>query len=192
MLSSGLNNVAQYVSFNNMVFQQADTKSSYKLLGEAGSRTLVVQWENVWIYVAGYSFSGKDAENVTIQMRLNESDSSLEVLFLAVYPYICTTQRWNRFGIKGQGNDLHMRCNEGVNSDWTRSFMKTEDDTNLYYASEDSNVENGFTFKFVPGAACATPASQPTDLTASSTTTSASLQFTLAPSVADHYLLVWS
>ena len=190
---SSISNVAQFCNWNKYLFQIADSKISYKVEGTAPNRTLVVQWENLWLYMSGYSFSGEDADTVSFQMRLNEADSSLEMVFIKGWPLSYTGNRYNQLGIKGENNDIHCRHNatSGMSKDWTMTRLSTTVQ-NLYYDGTESNVESGFTFKFVPGAPCATPTVQPTNFVAVSTTNKVALTFDLPYGQSDYYLVTWS
>ncbi len=173
---------------NTDVFGMADTEISYKLLGEAPNRTLVVQFKNVYV---GLNWDGSETAPVNYQVRLNETTNTVDMVFDGWLDNVADYSKNIRVGIKGNNGDVHVRAydwNLDV-QDWQNTVKSTEDET-LDWNSE-CNLVDGLTYTFTPCADCVVPTAQPTNLQVNITTDILKGSFTPAE-VADHYLVLLS
>ncbi len=164
---------------NTDVYGSDSTVISYKLIGEAPNRVLVVQYKN---WGLGLDFWGENIKAVDMQIKLYEANSNIEFVF----------RNWNNFngsskscrvGLRGNEDDIQCRYN--ANDDWQNTIAKMGDA--LIYFGDDSNITDGLTFTFTPPSACEVPASQPSSLQYEVSTTQINGSFEPCEN-ADHYL----
>lgn len=160
----------------------ATTEISYKLIGKAPARTLVVQYKNLGQETAFYGDNPVDSVN--LQIRLTEGTNAISFVL----------DRWVnhnsvkniRIGIKGASvEDLHMRMT--VNPDWTGTMASTKDE--MIRWDNENKPADGLTFTFTPPGMCDRPAIQPTGLLLTATSTEVTGNF-MPTDQADHYLVV--
>ena len=173
---------------NADVFGMADTEISYKLLGEAPNRTLVVQFKNVYV---GLNWDGSETAPVNYQVRLNETTNTVDMVFDGWLDNVADYSKNIRVGIKGNNGDVHVRAYDWDLDvqDWQNTVKSAEDET-LNWNSE-CNLVDGLTYTFTPCADCVVPTAQPTNLQVNITTDILKGSFTPAE-VADHYLVLLS
>lgn len=184
--ASGVEN-AIGAAVNASVAGRSTTEVSYKLIGTAPNRTLVVQYKDLGMAV---NYSASRYASVDYQIRLNETTNTVDMVFNGWLDEIEDNSHWVRVGIKGNNNDLHMRYYDG-DCNWQSTIKSSEDasDDMMLKWNKDCGLTDGLTFTFTPCADCATPATQPTDLIVAPTSDTMSGRFT-ATEGADHYLVV--
>ena len=170
------------------VYGKADTEISYKLLGEAPNRTLVVQFKNVYV---GLDWWGELTAPVNYQVRLNETTNTINMVFDGWLDSIADNSKDVRVGLKGNNGDVHMRAydwNLDV-QDWQNTVKSTEDESLTW--DKDCKLVDGLTYTFTPCADCTAPTVQPTNIQVAITTDIIKGSFTPVE-VADHYLVLLS
>ena len=179
------NNSALHDAFGiilrNGVYGYDDTEISYKLEGEEGSRVLVIQYKNLGLQTNS-NWEKDDYAKANIQYRLYEATGNVEMKVSGFKPYEGIESRFHfmRIGILGDPNDRLLIYNyEGTE-------FGTRDNTISY--SADSYPADGTTYTFVAPDPCETPATAPTDLVLTSTSTQISGTFT--PATSDYYLVL--
>ena len=157
-----------------------DTEISYKTEGEAGSRVLVIQYKNIDLrgtYNAANDYCGAKAN---IQYRLFEATGNLQIKVSGFKPENTGSSNFMRLGIVGdKGDRLLVTSYDG-------SQFGTGTSSITY--SADSYPADGTTYTFVAPEPCETPATAPTELALTSTSTQISGTFT--PGAADYYLVL--
>lgn len=160
------------------------TEFSYKVVGEAPSRTLVVQFKD-W----GPKFSWEDGGDVkmNMQIRLNEAGNTVQFVFGACLDTISDSGKPTRIGLRGSYDDL-LTLTDGE-TEGMINYVATPGDNSVWL--EAAMITSGITYTFTPPAACEAPTSpfEITDLVA--TTNLVSLQWKPLAD-ADHVLLLLS
>ena len=120
---------------NTDIYGSDSTVISYKLLGEAPNRVLVVQYKN---WGLGLDFWGENIKAVDMQIKLYEANSNIEFVF----------RNWNNFDgySKGtrvglRGNEDDMQCRYNANDDWQNTIARMGDA--LIYFGDNSNISCG-------------------------------------------------
>lgn len=160
------------------------TEFSYKVVGEAPSRTLVVQFKD-W----GPKFGWDDGGDVkmNMQIRLNEAGNTVQFVFGACLDTISDSGKSTRIGLRGSYDDL-LTLTDGE-TEGMINYVATPGDNSVWL--EAAMITSGITYTFTPPAACEAPTSpfEITDLVA--TTNLVSLQWKPLAD-ADHVLLLLS
>lgn len=161
----------------------ATTKISYKVVGEAPNRTLVVQYKDIGVNNVRWE---QQYKAVQLQMRLHEDTGSIDIITRDWCPD--NDALWGcyvKVGIKGTDDDRLM-----LNKSFSDFTLDTGTMVSIDY-SNDSYPADGQTYTFTPPADCSAPAAQPTGLVLNPRSDNVSGSFT--PSVsADHYLVLVS
>ena len=163
-----------------------NTEVSFKVIGEAPGRQLVVQWKNLIMQVD--SWSGLEVKaTVNFQIKLSEN-GDVDFCFNNFQPNDGVTMNYNdqfKIGLRGTGNDYLIKS--GSFSDDATSYGN---DNGMAWRA-NAYPADGTTYHWDAPEDCAAPASQPTALELSATSTQVSGQFT-AETSADHYLVLIS
>lgn len=162
----------------------ATTEISYKVIGTAPNRVLVVQFKDVQLNRSNNTTP--DYTTVNFQIRLQETTNKVEYVFTG---WVATTtiQKNIRTALKGsyQGDAY------GRYSATGGSWLNTSPSPTGALAWRDIVVvPDNLTFTFIPPADLVTPATQPTGLNLTSTSTNVSGSFTAT--TADRYLVLLS
>ena len=143
---------------------------SYKTIGEAPDRELVVQFSDYYISTTLW---GDDLTPVDFQIRLCETTNDIEMIFNG---WVAEEGKSYgiRIGIKGEPGQTQTLTSES--GDFQN--MSTTSSVNMVYFSSTSNVVDGLTYTFTAPMQCEMPASQATGLTMSSTSETIEGSFT--------------
>ena len=166
---------------NAGIYVNPTTEISYKLIGEAPNRTLVVQFKD-W----GPCF-GWDAESVVgmnMQLRLNETSNTIDFVF-GDFNYEGDATKGTRFTLRGYYDDV-LSLTEGE-EEGMLNCVAVADDNQLYIGKDV--IINGLTYTFTPPAACVEPTGQIIIEDLVSTTNSFFIEWENAND-ADHILLL--
>lgn len=182
-LSSGADiNVIGAVS-NGQVYGLSNTEISYKVIGNAPNRSLVIQYKNLGL-------TDRWGENVVdtaqLQLRLYETSGKIEILF----KHWATTETSSmklRIGIKGSMTDDRLLLNSSAQS-YSDVLGTTSNSASISWISSCYPAD-GQTYTFTPPADCETPTTQPTTLKLSSGSNYLAGSFSKADA-ADHYLVL--
>ncbi len=166
----------------NGMFGYDDTQISYWLEGDD---VLCIQYKNIGIQTASYMSDRKDVAKATIEYRLYGKSGNIEIKVSGFKPYDdADVGNWNfmRIGILGDSGDfLQVQSYDGT-------VISANDNSISYNA--DSYPADGTVYTFVAPEPCETPATAPSALELSSTSTQVSGTFTAGSS--DHYLVIAS
>lgn len=167
---------------------QETTEVSYKLLGEAPNRVLVVQFKDLPI---GLNWSGEYMGGLNSQIRLYETTNRIEIIFgafTAPEGYEETT-RDLRTGLRGTGDDRLIVGRPDWEQDYTFDQYIAEAGGSGTMGVCATNLTSGLTYTFdIPGK-CVTPVETISDLVVKSTTTEIYGEFT-ATTDADKFLVL--
>lgn len=159
------------------------TKVTYKVLGEEGKRVLVVQWKDL---SAMQGFWGDDVVTGDMQMRLYEETGNISVIYNGWAPE-STEDSYNIFSrllIHGSDDDKVM-----FSGSWAEPTLTIKEAT--ITLSQTEYPADGTIYTFEAPGDCAAPATIPTDLQLTSTSTAISGSF-VKTADADHYLVLLS
>jgi hypothetical protein len=137
--TSGYANVIS--AFNQDLQGQTGATLTYKLIGTAPNRTLVVQWSNY------KRWNGSGTMNFNFQIRLNETSNTVEI----VYGTMTTVSTYTAaVGLRGASNSV---TNTRTS---TTNWMATTAGTNSSTVTLSSTVfpASGTTFTWVPPVPC--------------------------------------
>lgn len=176
----GKNNVIG-IGINTDVVGTPTTEISYKTIGAAPDRVLVVQFKN-WVLATDSWGGGK--ETVNLQIRLYETSNNIEFVFKN-WKYNNDTSQGGYVGLKGNDNDLHLRYSDTNN--WNNTLLSGT--SKQMYWKKDVYPADGLTYTFTIPSDCEKPSGQPSELklTASSINIEGNFK---ATSTADHYLTI--
>lgn len=162
------------------------TEVSYKVVGEAPNRTLVVQYKNV-----GVKMSWNSAVACDMQIRLNETSNTIDIVyngwtdeFTGDYEFVSKTMY---VGLKGTLDDIYTRTYNTETCDWQNTIAGSAD--SALKLSGTCNLVDGLTYTFIPPTDCVAPTVQPTDLVLNSGSSFLKGSFTAAEDV-DRYLVL--
>jgi hypothetical protein len=163
---------------NSVTKADTNTEISYLLSGSTGSRVLTIQFKKI---ILTYSTTATNV--VDIQIRLYEADNKVELIFNDFD--ISSDFNWAEIGLKGNvlGNTKFVTISQ--NNNWSTATASASGNVSF----RGTVCDNGATFTFTPPPACATPASQPTDLQLTTASDNISGSFT-ATEDADKYLVL--
>ncbi len=173
--------------YRSTVAAIASTEISYKTVGEAPNRQLIVQFKDLQLLVD--SWKGEQVrDTVSLQMRLSES-GKIEMITSGFEPCAEAADAMNyndgfRIGLRGQDKDVIAKS-----SAFDGSSFSTSTSTGYISWRGSSYPADGLTYTFTPPEDCAAPATQPTELQLTSTTLSVDGSFK-AVDAADHYLVL--
>lgn len=162
------------------VYGLDNTEISYKMTGTAPNRVLVVQYKNLGLNTQLWS---ENYVPVQLQIRLNESDGSFDVVFNGWDPDDEEMISYLTLKIGAKGDDKDILLLSGSYSDFT---LSSSESTTIPWNNE-TYPSDGQTFRFTPPADCETPAAQPTELVLNSHSTKMEGNFKTTDA-ADHYL----
>ncbi len=161
-------------------FGYDDTQISYWLEGDD---VLCIQYKNVGLQTASYMSDRADVAKATIEYRLYKNTGNIEIKVNGFKPYDdADVGSWNfmRIGILGDPGDfLQIQSYDGS--------VISANDNSISYGS-DSYPADGTIYTFVAPEPCETPATAPSNLELTSTSTQISGKFTAGSS--DHYLVL--
>lgn len=180
--TSDLTNVIAAVT-NGEVRGLDETELSYKLMGEAPARVLVVQYKN-W----GLTDRWGDGVIATaqLQFRLYESSNKIEIIYKD-WKISLNSILAIRAGIKGNSDDrLIIRSK---NDSWAGVLDTTIDADKTIEWNEKSYPADGLICSFTAPENCVAPDTQPTGLNLTGGSISVSGNFIKSPA-ADHYLVL--
>lgn len=157
-----------------------NTEISYKLIGTAPNRTLVVQYKNL---AQNTQLWDENYVSTQLQIRLNEADSSFDIVFNDWDPNDegMVSYLTLKIGAKGEGTDMLLL------SDSYTDFVLSSDESSTIPWNNNLYPANGLTLRFTPPADCEKPAAQPTELALNSYSTKIEGSFKKTDA-ADHYL----
>lgn len=169
------------VVVRNGVYGYDDTEISYKLEGEEGSRVLIIQYKNIGLQTNS-NWQKDDYAKVNIQYRLFEATGNVEMKVSGFKPYdgVESRNHFMRIGLLGDPQDRLLVY------DYNGTEFGSKDNFITY--SADSYPADGTTYTFVAPEPCETPATAPTELALTSTSTQISGTFTVG--AADYYLVL--
>ncbi len=124
------------------------TEISYKLIGEAPNRTLVVQFKDLGL---GVGWSAEEVAKNNYQIRLNENGNTIEMVFGA-FEYQEENSMYTRYALRGYYEDM-VSLAEGEEPGMLNYYAAPGDNTAPY----GTETVPGTTFTFAPPAACETP-----------------------------------
>lgn len=169
-----------------------DTKISYKVTGEEGSRVLIIQYKNLrFMDRWGEEFLNK----AQLQFRIYEGSNKIEIIYKDWKRNDTGYALDTRVGIKGSmKGDMNNNIPDDVlmlkaSSNWSEA--STTSNTNGLSWGSESYPPDGLTFTFIPCKDCEAPTAQPTNLILEPKTISVSGSFDKT-ATADHYLTVIS
>lgn len=117
----------------------------YQTIGSSPSRTLVVQWKNARSF-------GINNQRYNFQIRLNEADNSVEVVYGDCNFAGVAATPGPQVGLRGSSNaDFNNRLvNAGSGHDWNNSIQGIGNSNNLAIVASTVAPVNGRTFKWTP------------------------------------------
>ena len=164
----------------NGTFGYDDTQLSYWLEGDD---VLCIQYKNVGLQTASYMTDKKDVAKATIEYRLFQKSGNIEMKLSGFKPYDDADVGYSNFmriGILGdEGDFVQIQSYDG-------SVISARDNSIDY--SADSYPADGTIYTFVAPEPCETPATPPSNLQITTTSTQVSGSFTAGSS--DHYLVL--
>ncbi len=166
---------------NADVVKNETTEISYKVIGEAPNRTLVVQYKD-WGVLLGWSEESRATLN--FQIRLNETSNTIDLVFGEAVGSADYSKGF-RMGLKGYYEDLFTLA-EGE-EEGMANFVGSADDNAPYL--DATMIVNGMNFTFTPPAECVTPEGVPSDLVLNSSTLEIFGKFTTTDD-ADKFLIM--
>ena len=166
----------------NGMFGYDDTQISYWLEGDD---VLCIQYKNVGLQTASYMTDKKDVAKATIEYRLYQKSGNIEMKLSGFKPYDDAdvgNSNFMRIGILGDTGDfIQIQSYDG-------SVISAKDNSVSYDA--ENYPADGTVYTFVAPEPCQTPATAPSNLVLSTTSTQISGSFTAGSS--DHYLVLAS
>lgn len=160
------------------------TEISYKMIGEAPDRILVVQYKNLGVKTSRW---GEGQTTTQLQIRLHETTGKVEIVFKDWYPNNADMSNISlKIGVKGEDEDRLL-----VKSSNYKTVTGSTSSSTLISWSNTCYPADGLTYTFTPPAECEAPASQPTNLKYASTSIQITGSFTKT-TAADHYLVLLS
>jgi hypothetical protein len=162
---------------------KADTSS--KICWQHIGDTIVFQWSNVRRY-------GK-SESFDIQMRLNTTTHQIQFVYNLITGPGATTDKQPQVGIRSSSSSYKNLKIESGSESWGSPLMGTSSSNTCRFTSDSPSktFTSGLTYTFDEPLPCASPTSQPTNLTFS-TITAKSVNGSFVLSAADNYLIVRS
>ena len=162
-----------------------NTEISYKIVGEAPNRSLVVQYKDVVVQTTGYVCD--------LQIRLNETINTIDIVYHGWNDQWTEDDKYVSMdicvGIKGNDGDAQSRGFADEDEyDWSNTF--TEYGEAILVWGMENSPEDGLTFTFTPGSDCTTPTVQASDLELEIGSTVINGSFTPAEEGADRYLIL--
>lgn len=171
------------------VLGSEETELSYKVLGEAPSRVLVIQYKN---WGLGNRWNDEQAAKAQLQFRLYETSNKIEMIYKDWMPTINMTAISIRIGIKGSlENDRLVVKSSNDDDSWTENLITIISAESTGKWGSECYPPDGLTYTFTPPADCEVPTTQPTDLKLVSGSDKVSGTFSKVD-VADHYLIMMS
>lgn len=173
--------------FRGIVCAIPETEISYKTVGEAPNRQLVVQYKN--LQLCADTWSGLSVrDTLQIQYRLHEG-GTIEIQTYGFEPSaeVASEMGWRdyiKMGIRGTGTDRLMKKGNFMSDDFSTSESILS--WNGTYFPADGTI-----YTFTAPEDCDSPAAGATNLVAEPTSNSISGQFTPS-ATADHYLVLVS
>ena len=188
ILASKADNNLVGMFYRSSVGRIPSTEISYKVMGEASNRELIVQFKDLQLCVE--SWNGINVrDTVQFQIHLHESTGNVEMMFNGFEPSAAAAENmnWNdafKIGIRGEYGDLLTK-----DGNFTSDIFAVKDASISW--SSSTFPADGLTYQFIAPEDCAAPSAQPTALTLATTTLGVSGSFT-ATDAADHYLVLIS
>ncbi|HRG58527.1 MAG TPA: GEVED domain-containing protein [Bacteroidia bacterium] len=136
---------APTISTASAVCTQYTGEIRYQTIGSSPSRTLVVQWKNA-------RATSINNQRYNFQIRLNESDNSIEVMYGDCNFASVAATPGPQVGLRGNTNtDYNNRLvNAGSGHDWNTSIAGTANNSNLAVVAATVAPVSGRTFKWTP------------------------------------------
>lgn len=159
------------------------TEISYQLVGEAPTRTLVVQFKDL-----GVNMGWGDAETVAkvnLQLRLNETSNTIEMVF-GEFEYNEEETKFTRYALRGYYED-NLSLVEGEEPGMLNYVAVADDEL----APFGSGTVAGTTFTFTPPAECVAPTQAVSNFVVNATSRTVTGSFEPVAD-ADHYLILMS
>lgn len=162
------------------------TTISYKVVGEAPNRVLVVQYKDFQIVKETWSGSDLLSEDADFQIRLSENGDIKLVFnrFNTNDSYSSNYQDGWRIGIQGTNGDHLLKSGSFTDNNFSSSSSSIS-------WNSSTKFTDGLTYTFEAPDDCATPAAAATALELTATTTQIDGSFTAATG-ADRYLVLLS
>ena len=133
----------------NGIWAHQTTEISYKVIGEAPSRTLVVQFKD---WAPNFGWDAESVIRMNMQLRLNETSNTIDfVLGEAIDEN--DNSKGTRFVLRGYYEDI-ISLIEGEEEGMINWIATAEDNTPFFGASM---VTSGLTYTFTPPAPCEEP-----------------------------------
>lgn len=169
------------VVINADVLKRENTEVSYKLEGEAPNRTLVVQYDNLGMWMG---WGDEDIISADFQIRLHETTNTIDIVFGEAVGTVTKTKSF-RIGLRGCYEDI-CSLDEGE-EDGMLNFVGKPGDQNVTFGVD--GFVNGATFTFTPPADCVAPIMSVTRLSLDATTLEVFGKFNTTTD-ADKYLIM--
>ena len=168
------------------IYANETSEFSYKVIGEAPNRTLVVQFRD-WAPCFGWDADG--VVNVDMQIRLNETSNTIDFVF-GDFIYDGDNEEKNtRFALRGYYKD-QVSLVEGEEAGMV-NYTAVAGDNQIPFGK--NLFTSGLTYTFAPPADCVTPSSHFNYKTFKAKTNSFTIEWDWADfSDADHVLLMLS
>ena len=176
-------------NFSSGIWVNDSSEYSYKVIGEAPNRTLVVQFKN---WAPNFGYDAEEVASMNMQIRLNETSNTIEFV-LGELVYNSDVDRMTRIALRGYYQDLlclRETTDEDVDPETVAmiDWVAVPEDYQVYLGA--GMVTSGLTYTFTPPADCVEPSSSFTCTGANIKTNSFSMEWDWADfSDADHVLL---
>jgi hypothetical protein len=172
--------------YRSEVGRIASTEVSYKTVGEAPNRELIVQFKDLQMCVDGWKAT-EVRDTVGLQIHLYEATGNVELVFNGFEPSATTASDFNyddalKIGIRGEVGDLLIKSGS-----FDSDVFVVKDD-NIRWKSSQYPAD-GLTYLFAAPEDCAAPATQPADLSYTTSTNGVEGKF-VPTAAADHYLVL--
>ncbi len=134
---------------SNAIFTQYTGEIQYKTIGIAPNRTLVVQWKNAKVAPT----PTVNDQSYNFQIRLNESDNSVEVVYGAVRFVGKVVNPGPQVGLRGNSQtDYNNRWTDNLNggNNWNTSVAGSTNSRTLAINASSTAPTSGRTYKWTP------------------------------------------
>ena len=179
-------------NFSSGIWVNDSSEFSYKVIGEAPNRTLVVQFKN---WAPNFGYDAETVASMNMQFRLNETSNTIEFV-LGDLVYDGDLDRMTRFALRGYYQDilcLRETTDEDVDSETVDMIDWVAVPEDYQVSLGAGMVTSGLTYTFTPPADCVMPSSHFNYRTFEAKTNSFTINWDWADfSDADHVLLILS
>ncbi len=166
------------------ITNSADAEISYKVVGEAPNRQLIVQWKNVVNKMAWWGEGDYLIKNQ--QIKLNEADGKIIFCFGQWTPTESMSSGNFKIGLGGENEDFLL-----LNGTYEAPTTNYKNSTSAINTTTDVYPTSGLTYTFSQPDPCVAPIAQPTELALEASSSEINGSFVVSES-ADHYLVLCS